>query len=369
MQSMSITRNLCALSAFLAAAAFATAPVLAQDLTAGSKAPALSIEEWMKGKAVSSFEPGQTYVVEFWATWCPPCLKSIPHLTEVQKKYADSKVTVIGVASSERPKTAEAQRAGMVKFIEGKGDEMAYTIAFDPDHSMSETWMRPANQNGIPTCFIVDGTGTIAWIGSPFVLDEPLEKIVAGKWDIKAEAANAKAKAELQAKLQPLMQKANAATQQEQWDEALTALDEAIALGAEAEKQVTGWKFYILLQKKDYEQAYAFAEKAGKGVFKDDANGLNQLAWLMVDPETADSIEKKNLDLALRMSTRSCELSKGKPDEPMMLDTLATVHSAKGENAKAVEIQTRAVALMQGKDGVEEFEAKLEAFKLKAAQG
>jgi len=359
---MSNSFSLRALGALLVAAS-ATLTASAQDLMIGSKAPALSIEEWMKGSSVESFAPGQIYVVEFWATWCPPCLKSIPHLTELQKEYAASNVTVIGVASSERPKTVEEKRAGLLKFIEGKGDAMAYTIGFDPDRSMSETWMKPAKQNGIPTSFIVDKTGTIAWIGSPFVMDEPLKQIVDGKWDIKAEAAKAKAEAELQAKMEPLMNKANQGMQESKWDEVIAALDEISALGASAEKQVVAWKFYVMLQQKNFDGAYAHAEKASKGVFLSDASGLNQLAWMMVDPQLAEILEKKNYELAQKLATRACELSKGKSDEAPMLDTLAAVHFAKGEHAKAVEVQTRAVDLMKGKQGLEEFEAKLETYK------
>ena len=347
--------------AVLAAGALALSAT-AQDLKMGSKAPALSVEEWMKGGEVKAFQAGEIYVVEFWATWCPPCLRSIPHLTEVQKQYKDSKVTVIGVASSERPKTVEAQRQGLVKFIEGKGDTMNYTIGFDSDRSMGESWMRAAGQDGIPTCFIVDKTGTLAWIGSPFVMDEPLAQIVKGTWDLKAEIAKAEAEAALQEKLQPILMKANGLSQEGKWDEVLPLLDEAAALGAAAEKQVAGWKFYAHVQLKQFDAAYAYAEKAAKGVFKDDYQGLNQLAWMMVDPENK-ALEQRNYDLALRLATRAAELVKGKSDEAMILDTLASAHFAKGEIAKAVEVQTRAVELMKGKDGSDEFEATLAKYK------
>src|SRR5687767_2256695 len=104
-----------ALGAFVVAA-LAASPLLAQDLTLGSKAPALSVEEWMKGTAVTTFQPGEIYVVEFWATWCPPCLTSIPHLTELQAKYAKNKVHILGIAGSERVKTPEEGHDKLVKF-------------------------------------------------------------------------------------------------------------------------------------------------------------------------------------------------------------------------------------------------------------
>ncbi|MBK8180599.1 MAG: hypothetical protein IPK67_17220 [Planctomycetes bacterium] len=256
-----------------------------------------------------------------------------------------------------------------MKFVEGKGDAMNYTIGFDSDRSMSESWMRAAEQNGIPTCFIVDKTGTVAWIGSPFVMDEPLEQIVSGKWNLEAEVAKAKAEAELQAKLEPILAKASGLSQEGKWAEVLPVLEEAIALGESAEKQVAPWKFYALLQTKAYDAAYAYVEKISKGVFKDEPAALNQLAWMLVDPDAPTKIEKPNYELALRLATRAAELSKGKADEASVLDTLAAVHFAKGDLAKAVEVQTRAVELMKGKEGVEDFEAKLTKYKEASVKG
>lgn len=353
-----------AIGAFLVTAALAAAPASAQDLNIGSKAPALSCEEWLKGTEVKSFAPGQIYVVEFWATWCPPCRESIPHLSELQKKYRDSKLTIIGVAGAEHSKDKDADlRTPLVKFIADKGDAMSYTVAYDNDRSMSKGWMEPAGQGGIPTAFVVDSTGTIAWIGHPMEMDEPLSKIVAGKWDIKAEAASAKAKADFAAKLKPIMTKANVAAQKKEWDSALASVDEGIALGDEALKQLAWFKFNMLVEKKDFDGAYGFIEKNLKGVLKDEADLLNAVAWSTVDPAQDKRIEKKNFETALHCALRSSELTKGKPNEAANLDTLAAVYFAKGDSAKAVEAQTRAVALMKDKPEVDEYTKKLETYK------
>jgi thiol-disulfide isomerase/thioredoxin len=117
-----------------------------------------------------TFSPGKVYVVEFWATWCPPCRKSIPHLTELQEKYKD-RVTFVGV-SQEEP--------GVVKTFVGKqGDSMDYTVAVDTVGSVSKGYMTAFRQGGIPTAFVVDAQGRVVWVGHPMddlagVLDQVL---------------------------------------------------------------------------------------------------------------------------------------------------------------------------------------------------
>ena len=75
----------------------------------GDPAAPLSIKEWVKGKPVDVKDGKNIYVVEFWATWCGPCRTSIPHLTELQKKFKDKGVVFVGV-SDEVGREGEALR-------------------------------------------------------------------------------------------------------------------------------------------------------------------------------------------------------------------------------------------------------------------
>ena len=164
------------------------------ELTVWSPAPALAIEKWVKGSPVAGFEKGKTYVVEFWATWCGPCIAGMPHLSELQRQYRDKNVTIIGV-SSEDPRNPLTAVEAMVK---DKADGMDYTVAWDDGRKTSDAFMKAAQQRGIPCCFVVDGTGTIAYIGHPMFLDMPLAQLAAGTWDIeKGNAAIAEAKTKL----------------------------------------------------------------------------------------------------------------------------------------------------------------------------
>ena len=152
--------------------AVAAGSALAGDLKVGDKAPALTVDEWVRGNQVSSFEPGRAYVVEFWATWCGPCVANIPHLTELQEKYRDG--TIIGVAAYER-----SGKDKLTPFLaDGKGRDIGYTVAYDADGSMGEAWMDAADQDGIPTAFLVDKAGKVAFIGSPSALEPEIKRVL-----------------------------------------------------------------------------------------------------------------------------------------------------------------------------------------------
>jgi thiol-disulfide isomerase/thioredoxin len=149
----------------------------ATTLTVGDRAPALKVDKWVKGEPVTEFQSGKVYVVEFWATWCKPCVASMPHNTEVQKKFKDKGVTVIGVTSED----PHNKLTDVEKMVKDKGDEkMGYTVAWDSGRKTNEAFMKAAGQGGIPCAFIVDKQNRVAWIGHPMTMEEPLLEIVDG---------------------------------------------------------------------------------------------------------------------------------------------------------------------------------------------
>jgi thiol-disulfide isomerase/thioredoxin len=169
-------------AALLAVTAGLTFTVAAgSTLKVGDPAPKLQTGKWVQGDPVKNFEKGKAYIVEFWATWCPPCRKSIPHLNAIWEKYKDKGLIVIGQNCSERDDN------GVAAFVKKMGDQMTYRVALDdkqsdPGGQMSKTWMEAAGQEGIPTAFLVDTKGVIAWIGHPMSLKEQvIENVLSGK--------------------------------------------------------------------------------------------------------------------------------------------------------------------------------------------
>ena len=161
-------------------------------LELGDPAPALAISKFVQGEPLKVGEASDVItVVEFWATWCPPCRESIPHLSELQKQY-DGKVRIVGI-SDEDEQTVRT-------FVQGQGDNMSYTIALDEGEAASQAYMAAVGVNTIPYSFVVNTDGKLMWHGSPLggQLDLVLDGLIAGTLDID--------QVRRQQKAEPLMQ-------------------------------------------------------------------------------------------------------------------------------------------------------------------
>lgn len=109
--------------------------------SADGKAPTLAS---LKGKVV---------VVEFWATWCGPCVAGIPHLNELHTKHAGEGLVILSLTD---------QAAGAVeKFVDGRGAGMSYTVGMGSESGSDY------GVSGIPQAFVIDRGGKLVWEGHP----------------------------------------------------------------------------------------------------------------------------------------------------------------------------------------------------------
>ncbi|WP_309493936.1 TlpA disulfide reductase family protein [Bradyrhizobium arachidis] len=189
------------------------------------------MDNWLRGQPLTSFQPGKVYIVEFWATWCAPCVAALSDLVQLQEKYRDSGVEVLGIAAGERAQTAEKARSKVDAWLTEKLPNLNYRIGLDYTREMDELWMDSSFSIGIPTSFVVDRDGHIAFIGSPTQLEEVLPKILTGSWRIsdEAKAADAEriAKGE---RTMPIFAKLTPAMKAQDWAKALSVVEEAVAV-------------------------------------------------------------------------------------------------------------------------------------------
>ena len=311
-----------------AAALCLASSVMAQDkLSVGSNAPGLDIETWVKGKE-TTIESGKVYVVEFWATWCGPCRKSIPHLTKLQKEYEDEGLVIIGVSTDQETQKVEP-------FVKGQRDQMNYTVAIDRSGGTQRAWMQAANKSGIPCAFIVDRKGKVAWIGNPHPqanegFEETLKQVMSGRFDPK-----------LNKQSEPVVQAARSARKVRNWMLASKHYDEVIALDGKIFAPVALEKFDMyLIDMDNREKAYDYARNELMGQkFASDAGALQMLAEkIAIDPKIDHA--KRDMDLALEVAEASRRVA-GENDA-QALATVALVRYHRGEVDQAIELQKQA---------------------------
>lgn len=306
------------------------------ELTVGDQAPAFEIAHWVKGEPVNAFQPGSIYVMEFWATWCSPCKKAMPHVTALQEHYKSYGVTFIGVSD---------EKLNTVSEFLAKGDwnqKMGYTVATDPDRSTFLDYMYTSGNTGIPTAFIIGKEGVVEWIGHPMEIDAPLEAVVKGTWQRDEFKSTWEPKmAPKRQALQPVV-RMERAKQDGDWPTVLAMIDERIAANPD-KPDAKFKKFAVLLTDvRDADAGYAVGRDMVKA-HADDAQFLNRVAWFTVqEPD----VVSRDLDFCLEVAQRASELKQNQ--DPAILDTLARVQFERGELPLAIQTQTAAIEAAQG---------------------
>lgn len=115
----------------------------------GDKAPDFTLKS-VDGKTVKlSDYKGKVIIIDFWATWCPPCRKGIPDLVSIQKEFKND-VVIIGI-SLDREKTIK----DVPGFVKDYG--INYPVVYGDD----EVVVTYGGIEGIPTAFVIDKQGNV----------------------------------------------------------------------------------------------------------------------------------------------------------------------------------------------------------------
>jgi cytochrome c biogenesis protein CcmG/thiol:disulfide interchange protein DsbE len=129
------------------------APKLYARSVRGQSPPLLAVEQWLTPRPDNR---GKFVLIDFWATWCGPCRRSIPELNAFFEKYHD-RLVVIGL--TDEPEAAVRKMTD---------PHIEYAVAIDTQARM----MRALAVTGIPHCILVDPHGIIRYEGMPTYLDD-----------------------------------------------------------------------------------------------------------------------------------------------------------------------------------------------------
>ncbi len=223
--------------AFVAGFLVITASVHAQSLKIGSKAPPLNFSDWIKGDALEKGKTaGKVVFMECWATWCGPCIQSIPHLTGLQQKYGKDGLVVIGAASPGRGESLSKVK----RFIKQRGAAIAYTIAWDKTGDVTDAYMRGVGAMGIPYAFLIDRDGTLVWHGHPSdpAADLVIADVVAGTYDVDSAVRREK--------IAPMFARMRLTASREDWGGFKSAVEEALKLDP-SNNDVLGALVYVYM--------------------------------------------------------------------------------------------------------------------------
>ena len=151
--SHSFNRNIMIVIVFISVSAFFIFGCK-QEIAAGPPAPDFSLKD-LSGKTVTLKEyRGSVVVLDFWATWCPPCRAAIPELVEIQAKYKDKKLVILGIAMDDPHRITNEYLKSFAEKLKINYTVLRYDLKVLEDYFGAES---PA----LPTLYIIDRKGQV----------------------------------------------------------------------------------------------------------------------------------------------------------------------------------------------------------------
>ncbi|MBI4716743.1 MAG: TlpA family protein disulfide reductase [Planctomycetes bacterium] len=340
---------------WLAVAALGTAVSAppASGLNIGDKAPPLSVSEWVQGEPVDLKKDlgKKLYMVEFWATWCPPCKMSVPLLTKLQEKYKKD-LTIIGVtAPDDRGNTASAIK----RFVKERAAQMTYHVAIDKNEATTNAYLAASGVAGIPYAYLVGKDGSVVWHGSPLepTLPDIVEQILTGKYDMSAAKKAAEVETEVNRRIEELQMRAQAGQWSAVWD-SLVGILKIDPSHTEALDML------LRLYANETQTSKAFREWATGHIAANRSNtrAMQRFAAVLC---LNDDLATRAPDLAIEAARAAYE--SGNPRDASVIATYALAVYEVGALDRAIALQEEAVSAAGDERETKETKAVLEYFK------
>jgi thiol-disulfide isomerase/thioredoxin len=120
----------------------------------------------MDGQVISNETmAGRIVIMDFWATWCPPCVASKPHLRQLNEKYKSRGVVMVSLSRDRDARTAR-------RFAESNGMDWLQVHDMGQTPQLAPAW----GVRGIPHAFILSPDGELLWRGHPMRLEPEIER-------------------------------------------------------------------------------------------------------------------------------------------------------------------------------------------------
>lgn len=307
-------------------------------LRIGDPAPAIHLSDILQGSEDTvPFAENTIGVVEFWATWCAPCVAGMPHLTEIQRRYARDGVAIIGVTRED----AEVVRRFMAGLESSRRPQ--YAIATDLDGRTTAAYMSGTRRQGIPCAFIVDRDGRLAWHGRPQDLDAPLRRVVEGRWDLDQARREQERGERILQLMTAVRREVDAADSREDHERVLERIDDLRSRG-EGDLGLELERFRILIGVLDDPRGYDL----GWDLLEHHPNEpsmLSGLASLVLDERLVAS---PDLTFALAAAKAANRASAG--SDPWVLATLSRAYRRSDDRRNAERFARRALARVPAVD-------------------
>ncbi|MEJ2884595.1 TlpA family protein disulfide reductase [Pedobacter sp. GR22-6] len=309
------------------------------ELSFGDPAPALRYSKWIQGTPVTSLTGDKIYVLEFWATWCKPCIEAMPHLSDLAEKYAD-RMKVIGVNVFERTsgQTYESSLPSVETFLKQNADKMRFDVIADNNaREMSNNWLQKAHVVGIPATIIVK-ENQVLWIGHPAFLDKVLIEIFENKYDLKRRKQEYEEGMLSSMRVRGIydtnMKKIDDALAKKDYKASILAADEAIKSDTSAAFQYRLKKLQVLLVQADKKAVEIMLKETAK---YDQSQGLALAGYI----SHQDNLPREYALTAIEI------IDKSKTANAYYLDLMATMQSKLGDYKGALGTQQRALEAMK----------------------